>query len=504
MNLRFREDPKETQSELSAPSTRLPSETTTRSAKSGLKVHPKEAKKLNPKRKARRKKNLKFAGAAALVIMLGAAATGLWAVGSGEGALNAEIARARAAGCVVSPEQVNELLNVPPDQNAARAYEGAFSLHRAADRIAREQKLKPLPDGIPPFRQQILEGTIRPEDMALVRQTLQREQDSLAAFRSASEFPRLAFPRDYSIPALTIMPEYATMKVGARHLNLEAAVAIQEGNWAKAQADLVAAAHISRHLNEEPFLIAGLVQIAIGTETMQTCRTILQTRWQDPHAADLVDNVVKAWGGPAHFENMLRFEALGGVGLRALAQLYAAKDPRVFTGSDDQNAMDTMRPLLVPGLGAAIETNVIKSAREQMEAAHKFGDDYKGLGGALQTLSNSQDHGGWIDRLASPYSGIFVGSTAALADGAAYQRVLKQAVAAIRARRAQGAWPNQLPLSGIDAQDPHRNQPLKTRFGPGEFDAWSVGRDGIDQGGAYTFAVDGKRAADDIGIKLHG
>ena len=463
----------------------------------------KEEPRQKSKAKRRRRKGLRYLGLAALCLSLIGAGSGFLAVNSAEASLKKELEADKAVGLILDPNEIKEITQVPADQNGARAYAGALSMLKAAKAQIKLAHPKNNPVQQPVLSLKIIQGTASASDIALAREVLGYQKDALNAYRDASTFPHVFFDRDYSLVAFTLMPEFSYMREGAQQLMLEGALAVHDNNWELARQDLLAAGRISAHVGEDLPFIAGLVQTSIQTGIYRTANAILATRWQDPRAVNLVGDILNQLGDPTSFSKMLKLESLFATQIPATAELALAKDPRVW--SDNGGMGMALRMLAVPGVGVSVQKMILTTQRHQMEAALRWGDNYPELEKALKKIELDQQNSGLVGQFAGTFSAVFQGGPTSLAELAAQRRLIAQGLAAIRVHAGTGQWPIKLPLSGKYSVDPHSNHPLKFLSTTDGFQAWSVGKNGVDDGGKRADIQQGgsdDAKPDDVSIRL--
>jgi hypothetical protein len=149
---------------------------------------------------------------------------------------------------------------VPANQNAALILTQAFSLceRNIGDKIISSFKLPPRGQKLHPGQVDLLRAKIAADDKALAR---------------ADEALRLSesrYPLDFSLGYNTPLPHLAPLRRFALCRQIDAALRVEAGEFAKASADIESILGFAGTLNNEPCLISQLVRQQLMKISVQT------------------------------------------------------------------------------------------------------------------------------------------------------------------------------------------------------------------------------------------
>lgn len=458
-------------------------------------------RKSNHARKARRTNRVQGRALSRLVIGTLAiaflsVAGGYFAVVQGNREVQSELDKLRALGAIVDSAQIDAIPRIPESENALRPYLGAISQLQLIERSLKGDVTSIGSTG-GTLAQRILHGEATEAQIAAAKQVLNKEADALRAFEDASRLPHLQFHRDYTLAFATLLPEYSQMKNAVRRLDLRAALEAKEGNWVAASEDLAASVRIANHIGEDLPFIAALVQASAMSDNFLVCQGILERYGKTPAAVNAVRAALAAARPPKPLRDWYKLEPLMGAQLKQVAELWERGDPRV-RGSGDINAPN-YRLLLVPGLGSAIQARVLLSDRLQIEEAMATEGDFGGLKDRLSLLDRDQSRD-IVGAAASSYTGFFANAAEVLGAMQAERRTLEAAIAALDVRQKTGGWPKNDRMVAVDPLG--RGRPLHIRMDGANYAVWSVGRNGLDDGGVNNHKATGGPDADDIAVHL--
>lgn len=397
-------------------------------------------------------------------------------------------------------------VNLPPGvtdrANAAGLYRAAFVLLK--EDTALRQENSPLRDtAIDPTRPAVLD-------------LLDRHAPTLALLRAAASRDGCRFPRDWTRPSFEmLLPELQHLRQSGRLVQIAALRAAAEGRWADAIHDVGLLAQISRHASSEPLLISGLVGIAIDTMALDTLATILPrlTATDRPLLDDellhellvLSPSLTRHLYGEEAF-GLRTFAALAdaslGMEIFGLVQSSAKQQPPSLSLVYGSPALTFYRIFLFPddlaGYRHAMRTQQQIAAQETPYAQKQAQI------AALESRLNEKRPGIISSVILPTLSGAF----RAEAKSQARHRAAQVAVAATRIRLETGSLPENLaalvpsefPAPPLDLFA--SGQPLQYRKTENTLLIYSVGPNGVDDGGPTTPAADNEQSNDDIGLRL--
>ncbi len=332
------------------------------------------------------------------------------------------------------------------------------------------------------------------DDATVVLTALSRADPLLHSFCEASQRPRAVFPVRWEDGTYALLPHLGHLREIQQWLDVRVAALLGRDESNRAFAETECALRVASLLREEPLLISQLVrvaQIVIATQTVW--RGIAAHAWTEPQLATLQQQLSQL--SPLEAYSMAMEGERGGV--NTLFNQWAA------TGR---------HPLPPPGGGSSRTFLPSGWIRQNQATINLFYQDRiqqgrlavsnpppTGLGPVLHDLSESLRV--FLDRerrWSSPYN-VFVRMLLPAVDRAFEKFV--QAEAAVRSavtgcaleryRLRHGSYPATLDPLVPDflAQvplDPVNHQPLRyARTDDGLFRLWSVGLNGIDDGGIF-------------------
>jgi hypothetical protein len=353
-------------------------------------------------------------------------------------------------------------------------------------------------------------------------------RDKLPGLRQQLTNQVLHFQPDYAGgPAGLLLRHLAPCKSACQALCQAASCDLRAGNLQGATDNLHAAARLVAHLESEPLMISQLVRMAVAAITTRALWEALQADgWTDAQLARLQSDWESVRFTPAMLDALRMERAL----VRTLCpggRHYSRKDLRSMLsfnaglfGEEFDNGLwdqlpDAVSEAIAPVLKAvrielwthvwaphdqrvlieaqqelvdlgrhAIEQHRMLSVSEMPVSGTNLAGEPL-LANRLRAQSSRQIH----TLLAAEFSASCVHSLAKCARAEAWNKILVTAIALKRFQRKHGHWPENLaklvpeflPEVPIDWMD---GQPLRYRLREdGTFVLYSVGEDGIDQGG---------------------
>jgi hypothetical protein len=339
---------------------------------------------------------------------------------------------------------------------------------------------------------------------------LQRQQKTLAIVRRAADLPECRFEYDYSKPDIElVLRELGALRNGARLLAIAAKAEAAAGNTDLALADCRRMYAIGGHAGSSPLLVSGLVAIGVDALASKTVAQILPgvtTATQlDPLPVPDPQAVAR------RFAHTLRGEEA--MGLAFYCDIAGGKSvPGVVAAS----SMNHLPPLGTSGrAGTAWSRSSglilwltwlqddVGTYRELMQRVHESSQrPYHEFAAELQAKVGKRY--GLLTSLLVPS---MLASLRNVAETQALRSAVGVAIAATRYRVDHGDYPpsaDRLVPEYLDAipLDPFNGQPLRfKKTSDGSVVIYSVGSDGVDDGGQVEKPRDGKHPAD-VGIIL--
>lgn len=332
------------------------------------------------------------------------------------------------------------------------------------------------------------EGGLSPEDLEKLRNYLTEYEDLLQALHNASELPPGAFPLDYSKGFAMEVPHLARLRQAAKLLLAEAVAAALDGDNDQAFEALVACAAVQRPLRGENLVISQLVRAACnGIAVGGLISTLGLTDFTDGQLAALQQAFQREHDRDA-FTNALVTE-------RVFA-LEAFEDPAAaFTEVGvGRSWMDE----IIPGsYTVLIQTASALGwfARDREEYLQNISDmiaasrlSYVESHPLFEEIDARMDNESFLPSLNSLLLGGLSRMRESMAANDARLNMGSTAAAVERYRLATGSLPAQLsdlasaPVGGTP-EDPFDEQPLRYRREGDGYVLYSVGPNGVDDGG---------------------
>jgi hypothetical protein len=275
-------------------------------------------------------------------------------------------------------------------------------------------------------------------------------------------------------------PEYAQLREFAKLLTARAQLRVREGDSLGAIEDLRASFRLAIYAGTDPFLIGGLVQIAIDAIATRQVEGMISERPSDVGMLASLRELVKEQPKSLDLWQMLRGEAAMGIS-------YAE---RWSTRSDEMKQLmgDEEIPLVLPSgvsnelagkafLVRALQnwTEVAQGIREketkipQSEVIAKISD----------RLEKTTDPTYRLQQIIMP---VFEESGWAIVTRQARLVATEALLAAISFKQSNGHFPATLAEAGFEGLDPFTQRPLKMKASGDAIWIWSVGKDLKDDG----------------------
>lgn len=444
-----------------------------------------------------------------MLLLLAVLAGGVW-WNRQPGALEHRLARYRAAGLPTTPAELDAwYLPVLNGENAAPPVLEAISAWRSVA----DPGLPTAPNG-PRYPKR---GEAWPAPMlAAGRAELGANAGPLAQIHLALERPRSRYPVNFKAGAALTVPHLQLARQVARNLGLEARFAAETGDPERAASALLANFRNARTLEEEPMLISYLVRLSLNAIALEATESVLsrtgltetqlQALQQAFAKAETARHLVRALAG----ERCLTLDELN----QPSARIFVAFTGSITAGSPPGNTSQIL-PIALGKLyeGAGLKGRDLEFCLDRLEeladTAGRPGP--AAAAGQQQFKSYLEELDSWPGRL-RPFSRQALPVYASILPkelrAVAVLRCGLTAMAIERWRLAHaGALPPSLAalvpqyLSAIP-EDPVAGEPLRFRPRSPGYVVYSVGEDGVDDGGTervpgsietkdwdYTFTV---------------
>jgi hypothetical protein len=418
---------------------------------------------------------------------------------------NAVTAEARAAQAEATAMMLANLPPVPSDDdNAASLYRRVFA-DLAADTSEAESEVWPTLEGSP--------LTVQTES---VTDLLGRHRSTIASLRQAADRPACRFTRDWTRPSAgMLLPEMTSLRRAARLLSLAARRAAVDGSAAEAMADVVRLRRLARHAAGEPLLISGLVGMAIDATADETLVAILPTL--RPSDLPLLD-AEGLLGDPFDVTRWLLGEQAFGLSMFATLGTGSGPDPAgLLANGSEYGAAPAVPTLMLPYRVFLLPSDLAGyravMGEELLHCTTDAGDrswpvSHRRLEDLAARIKERPP--GIFTELITP---ALQGFAEAVTRSQARRKVVAALIAATRHRLETGSLPGSLTalvpgqLAAMP-QDPFigtsraEEEPLRFVAGSDWLTVYSVGVNGVDDGGPRDEAEGDEQKTDDVGYSM--
>lgn len=379
---------------------------------------------------------------------------------------------------------------VADSDNAAYLYAQAFRLWGKVNDEAQRQE------------RQIISADEPEVSGPAVTRVLGKYAPAIGLLHKAAALPHCRFEHDYVRPSVAMpLPELADMRLGAWLLRLHALREIAEGRPDSAARDVRAIFRMARHVAENPLLISALVSASIDGLAVKALERILPDL-ASPELLSIVE--------PPDLDTLRRLSRRAvdmeeAFGLSAIADVASAEmGLEVFEAVSTDSVAP--QPTLLGSAGACVFR--VFMLADELRAYRGLMARYRGLAGEPYHKARSaleirrQDIRGVLSRMLVP---ALPRCFEAFATAQARNEAARMIVAAARYRLDNGRPPagaDELAGRYIDGvpTDPFDSGPMRFVVRDSTVIAYSVGPDGVDDGGKHT---DDPRKGGDIVVRLH-
>jgi hypothetical protein len=390
--------------------------------------------------------------------------------------LNRELEATRRAGIPLEPSQLESMVRVADEQNAAPLYRQAVRL--VQDREV-EKALKAVSDSSSP------RATAAQRAAGLA--ALRKVEPALKLVEAGAARPGCDFRREWTKGMYVLFPEFGPMKGFVKALGVRAREESRAGDWRKALRTLESAQRVAQHAGQEPILIGLLVQIACETIVQRDFQAVIDDHGRDQGFLAAAQSLHRKFGPLPDFRRALYGELV--VGRVALKSIRGRGDLEVFSELDPGSmpAPPSRLERMVfeaPVVRNGFESKLLKNYRELILDLPKDPEDWPGTERAAKA---SETRVAADQSLANVMSSILmpVFSQASRAIGRTQtNRRLTETSLRLLSERAEGKpLPAHLRPWGDVIIDPYSGNPFVYRRKGKGFLLYGVGEDGVDDGG---------------------
>jgi hypothetical protein len=312
-------------------------------------------------------------------------------------------------------------------------------------------------------------------------------EPAIAKIEEASHRPQLKFKRDFSNPAATLFPEFASAKSWATLLVRLGRFAIEKNDYDAAKKYWSLAGYLANKQDDEGFLIGILVRISCLAILERELQTTISIRGREPKVLESLQAVLMNIDQPYDMKEPLRLENWFATTSVDLFLKNPSSMNDIGFGTSLPNEVKFGR--FLPGFRKA---NVSRILRTYADASHLMPTDpydMEGIQKAYDSLDKSATMKGMSYTMQEIMMPVFSQSTFAVSRELAQRNTLIQAVELLKS----GADPAKgLPLKDRHAKDLD-GKSLRLKKDASGWVIYSIGRDKVDDGGKPT---DGKGKGD--------
>lgn len=408
-----------------------------------------------------------------------------------------EFRLAVAAGLPKSWEDLRQTYN--PDRDAREPLKAFSEAWAAADKRAEDAALKAGRRNDNSLELEIVRT--HPEFEIMVREVLSCSELSMF------DQPELGFQVDFGRLTRT--------KSVMNYTRAKAAVLSKDGDPIAALKTLQESSKLLRLIRQDSStLIAELVGSINEGILLKSTQQILQKYGREAavqsEALRFLDNL----GRPGDVKRALIGEFAGQLveehALATKGEAYYDKflglEPMPFEDGEEEEDKDPQAEklrlrLYIPGTRDVLFKNLYRAFRElYLDLPDNPSDGFARLQVAKKHSKIAAEKAGTMDFLIAMTIGTATSAVNSDLRGLVYRRTLKALILAQQIRTKNGSFPTELPLSGQEAIDPFSGEKLKFKQIDGHLVAYSVGEDGVDNGGMD--AISWTMFAKDIGYSI--
>ena len=394
----------------------------------------------------------------------------------------------------------------PPHRNAARFYLQAIA--RMDADLAALQESSPLVDPFNPLADAFGESA---------GNLLLRHAETLRIIRHAMTLDNCWFDRDWSRPSVDmLLPEIQGCRNLARLLSLSAKRHAAEGQISEAMIDIACIKRLADHVGFEPLLICSLVSVAIDTTALTTLASVLPsvTSLKEIDAVDFFHIINTTSGRCLFVRSFLGEEAFGlsmaagfldgTLGFDVFAPLLSKDKPSTlfFSRWLPMSAGPFFRVFFMPQEIASYKSLVHQF--QKLSAQPISFSELKKQTTRLEKLFLENNHSGLLGQLIPSFQSVFNAGYRSQS----FQQAAYALLAATRYRIENNSLPNSLDLlkpeyfSEIPPDPFADKKPLLLRVTPDHWSVYSVGPNGVDDGGPPQLNADQSSGNDDVGLQM--
>lgn len=337
-------------------------------------------------------------------------------------------------------------------------------------------------------------------DYAVAARELKALEPEIAKFEAASQAKIIYFEKEWDLGGYALFPEYAKFKTAVKLLTWRAEVKAKNGDLDGGLEDLKTSYRLGNRIGEGNILISMLVGIACHAITARAAENVAAINPGDADWIQRVRDEVATWESSLEFETALRGEAY------MLMSMVRNIDDRHLYFINLNSEVPKPRPekLIRSGFGVgtvrrAYQTRVMESYIDLQKIYTDQSVPLPEMGKRIDDyLRSGIKRGRMSDRIVDYAFPIFNQAGFALAKDLCLTQMLDVVLRAAQYKAKHGKFPTSwAELGGAQVKDVVGNELMKLKVVDGVFVIYSVGPNGVDDGG-----FDGKfRTGDDFFVQ---
>ncbi|MGV3618647.1 MAG: hypothetical protein ACO1SV_25265 [Fimbriimonas sp.] len=408
-----------------------------------------------------------------IVCCLGGILTVQNVVGRAAGTLEGDLAELRRTGFPTEPADLNRPQPANPDANAAPLYVQATKLLREGS--SADQAMRKVSQG--------LSAKAKPDQVREAEVAYSELSDLIDLAERAADRPECVFDRDWSKGYALEFREYRPLKDLAKLLAYKAERQSKAGDWRGALRSVRRSQQIAKHAKFEPTLISMLVSIANETIATRSFRKVIDRHADNPEFLKEARKVHADFGPLPSLRYALGSElVLGRIAIRNLQSVKDISELAQMASEEEASNRPEGRIPLSPFRGA-FEARYVREFRLVEPSLSQDPEKWKEARAALLNLERRVDADksplGIMNKIILP---VFNQASLAVGKTQAERRMTESALRLLQARQTRSLPKGLIGGPQLNA-DPFGTGPLRYVPAGRGFTLYSVGPDGVDDGG---------------------
>ncbi|MDR3688774.1 MAG: hypothetical protein P4L46_05285 [Fimbriimonas sp.] len=386
--------------------------------------------------------------------------------------LEAELKAAASDGMPTGPDDLRRLSAVPSGQNAAPSLVIAFANLKtwsdSKEGKAFSKDLKAFRSGDP-----VDDGL-----MARIRKDVGSASKLLGLLSQADAFPRVDFRREWEKGPSLLLPQFASEKLACSLLLARARIQMADGDLEGGLQSMHAAAHLADLAGQEPMIIGYLVRSAMVHLVLRDLAAVIDSHPNDLGVLERCRTVALALGPSPDVRPAIGAELVSG----RIAMNMIAKNPSAQLFGDNEPKM-----LMAARFGPTrtiFEWRYVQVMHELYRALGRRPESFLAMHKAFVDVDNKlSSNADWTYAFAELMSPVFTNMSSALGECQAMVNVTLCGIDLLEVRAKTGSFPLKLPGQVGQWTDPLTEKPMIYRPSAKGFLIYSVGPNGVDDGG---------------------